>query len=172
MLGTQMQAAQLNIGNKDNQFNMGNKETHIANNVVNPNLAISSSFNTINALTMAGILYSTCLDLRHSIFSTPIMNTTTFNGDTWVIDTGATNHIVHSVHILTDLTAINCVVELPNGETALVTHIGSTSICLSETLILTNVLCVPSFSFDLLSVSQITKKVHCCLVFLSAICFI
>ena len=41
MLGTQMQAAQLNIGNKDNQFNMGNKETHIANNVVNPNLAIS-----------------------------------------------------------------------------------------------------------------------------------
>ena len=85
---------------------------------------------------------------------------------------GATNHIVHFVHILTDFTAINCVVELPNGETALVTHIGSTSICLSETLILTNVLCVPSFSFDLLSISQLTKKVHCCLIFLSTTCFI
>ena len=69
MLGTKMQAAQLNIGSKDIQFNMGNKEAHMANNVVRPNQAIPSSSNTINALTMADMLDSTCLDLRHSIFS-------------------------------------------------------------------------------------------------------
>ena len=72
---------------------------------------------------------------------------------------------MHYVHLLTYFTAINCVVELPNGKTAMVTHPGS--IFLSETLILTNVLCVPSFSFNLLSVSQLT----CCLIFLSTFCF-
>ena len=119
---------------------------------------------------MAGMLDSTCLDLRHSIFSTQITNRTAFNGDTLVIDTGATNHIVHSIHLLIDFTDVICMVELLNGETALVTHIGS--ICHSETLILTNVLCVPSFSFNLLSVSQLTKKMHCCLIFVSTFYFI
>ena len=73
------------------------------------------------------------------------------NGDTWVIDTGATDHIVHFVHLFTKFTTVSCVVALPNGETAMVTHIGS--ITLSSNLILHNVLCVPSFSFNLLSVS-------------------
>ena len=72
-------------------------------------------------------------------------------GDTWVIDTGATDHIVHSVHLLREFIAVSCVVKLPNGETAMVTHIGSIS--LLATLTLTNVLYVPSFSFKLLSVS-------------------
>ena len=115
----------------------------MANNVVKPNPVVPSSSNITNALTMAGMLDSACLDLRHSIFSAQIVNRTTFNGDTWVIDTGAIDHIVNSIRLLTDFTAVNCMVELPNGETALVTHIGS--ICLSETLILTNVLYVPSF---------------------------
>ena len=92
MLGTQMQVAQFNMGNKEThmqaaQFNVGNKETHMANNVVKPNPTVSSS-NSANALTMVGILPSSYLDLRHSIFSTQIVNRTTFNGDTWVIDIG------------------------------------------------------------------------------------
>ena len=121
-------------------------------------LSLTSSSNTTDALTMVGMLSSTCLDLRHSIFSAQIVNRIAFGGDTWVINAGATDHIVHSIHLLTNFTAINCMVELPNGETALVTHISS--ICLSETLILINVLCVPSFSFNLLSISQLTKKMH------------
>ena len=99
-------------------------------------------------------MHSNCLVLRHSVFFSTIVNRTAFGGDTWAIDTGTKNHVVHYVHLLTDFTAIDCVVELPNGETTMVTHIGS--ICLSKTLILTNVLCVPSFSFNLLSVSQST----------------
>ena len=148
---------------------MGNKEAHMANNVIKPNPVVPSS-NTTDALTMAGMLSSTCLDLRYSVFSTQIVHRTTFGGDTQVIDTSTIDHIVHSIHPLTDFIVVNCVVELPNGETTLVTHIGS--ICLFENLILTNVLRVPSFSFNLLSVSQLTKKMHCCLIFLSTFYFI
>ncbi|XP_065620096.1 uncharacterized protein LOC136063519 [Quercus suber] len=168
MLGTQMQVAHLTSSGNETQFNLGNKETHMASNVIRPTLAVPSSSNATDTFTMAG--NSTCLDLRHLVFSAQITHRTAFGGNIWVIDTGATDHIVYSVHLLTNFTAIDCVVALPNGETALVTYIGS--ICLSENLVLTNVLCVPSFSFNLLSVSQLTKKMHCCLIFLSTFCFI
>ena len=170
MLGTLMQVVHLNSGGKETQFNMSNKKAHMANTVIKPNPVVPSSSSTTDALTMVGILSYTCLDLRHSVFSTQIVHRIAFSGNTWVIDTGATDHIMYFVHLLTDFTFVNCAVELPNGETALVTHIGS--ICLSKNLILTNVLCVPSFPFNLLSVSQLTKMMHCCLIFLSTSCFI
>ena len=57
-------------------------------------------------------------------------------------------------------------VQLPNGELAVGT------IQLSSHITLTNVLCVPSFSFNLLSVISMTNTQSLCLVFLSAHCFI
>jgi len=42
----------------------------------------------------------------------------------------------------------------------------------TSTLVLENVLCVPSFTFNLISVSNLTKSLSCCLVFLSNFCFI
>ena len=91
--------------------------------------------------------------------------------ETWVIDDVATDHIVCSVSLLTSIIAIShSMVQLPNGESVVVTHVGT--IQLSSHLILTNVLCVPSFSFNLLSVSSMTKTQPLCLVFLSAHCFI
>ena len=104
---------------------MGSKEAHMVNNVVKPNQVVPSSSNTTDALTMAGMLDSTCLNLRQSIFSAQIKNRIAFDGDIWAIEIGATSHIVYSIHLLIDSTAVNCMVELPNGETALVTHIGS-----------------------------------------------
>ena len=60
--------------------------------------------------------------------------------------------MVHSVSCLTTITStINTYVYLPNGERALVTHIGTVHI--SETLVLYGVLCVPSFTFNLILVS-------------------
>ena len=60
--------------------------------------------------------------------------------------------MVHSIASFTSITAtLNTFLNLPNGETALVTHIGT--IRLLEKLVLSNVLCVPSFSFNLISVS-------------------
>ena len=59
---------------------------------------------------------------------------------------------------------------LPNGEKAFVTHIGIVQV--SNTLTLYGVLCVPSFSFNMISVTQFTRVTLCCLIFLGSFCFI
>ena len=65
-------------------------------------------------------------------------------------------------------------VELPNGEAVVVIHIGTIKI--SSHITLTNVLCVPSFSFNLLYVSVITQSqmffFFLFLFFLFSYCFI
>ena len=101
--------------------------------------------------TMSGIVSNLAFspNLTHSIFSAKLVNRTYFETTDWVIDTSATDHMVHSVSCFTTLIAtLNTHVNLPNGEVALVTHIGT-----NENLVLYNVLCVPSFSFNLISVS-------------------
>ena len=104
-----------------------------------------------NATAMAS------MDLSLSVFSAQMVNKRAYDSNTWVIDTGAIDHIVCYVHLLTTIIAITqSIVQLPNGETALVTHIGT--VTLSSSLILQNVLYVPSFTFNLLSVSTFTKS--------------
>ena len=88
-----------------------------------------------------------------------------------MLDIGATDHFVCLVDLLTSITTtMQSLVQLPNRVSAQVTHIGT--IVLSSSLTLTNVLCVPSFSFNLLSVSTFTLSQPYCLVFLSPYCFI
>ena len=128
-------------------------------------MANVASSSTSTSVPMSGI------DLSHSVFSTQVINRRAYDRCTWVLDTGATDHFVCSVDLLTSITAtMQSLVHLPNGESAQVTHIGT--ITLSSSLTLTNVLCVPSFSFNLLSVSTLTLSQPYCLVFLSTYCFI
>ena len=88
------------------------------------------------------------IDSKHSIFSASIVDRQAFASKGWILDTGATDHIIHSIpYIITITFVINAVAHLPVLETALVTHIGTVK--LSETLILTGVLCVHCFSFQL-----------------------
>jgi hypothetical protein len=61
-------------------------------------------------------------------------------------------------------------VRLPNGQYASVTHIGTIKI--SESFVLTDELCIPSFSFNLISVSKLIKNLQCCVIFLSKFCFV
>jgi hypothetical protein len=90
---------------------------------------------------------------------------------TWIIDTGATDHMINSISLFTSIiTTISSKVKLPNGKFALVTHIGTIKI--SAHLTLTNVLCVPSFSFNLLSVSKLVKTFNFCFIFFANHCFI
>ena len=106
------------------------------------------------------------LGFTHSVFSTKIVNRRAYSSNTWILDTKATNHIVCSRHLLTTITIITeTMVELPNGEAARVIHIET--ITLSSKLTHTNVLCAPSFSFNLLSISSITKSYPCYFVFFS-----
>ena len=135
-----------------------------------PQANLASQSNLIN--TMSGTL-STLFsnpNLEHSIFSTKIVNRD-FRSIDCVIDTRATNHMVHSITYFTSITStLNTYVNLPNGEIALVTHIGIVKI--TEKFVLYNVLCVPSFSFNLISVSELAKTISCCLIFLGNMCFI
>lgn len=89
----------------------------------------------------------------------------------WIIDTGATDHMICSISFFTSITAkVSTTVKLPNGKFAAVTHIGTVQI--SAHLVLTNALCVPSFSFNLLSVSRLIRSIPCCFILFANFCFI
>lgn len=74
----------------------------------------------------------------------------------WIIDTGATDHMCSHKHLMSNLRSLNYPVHIsiPNGNFLKVTHIGS--VVLSPTLTLQNVLFVPNFHYNLLSVSKLT----------------
>jgi len=108
---------------------------------------------------MSGNLFTCSASLpnysHHSVFS----SISTFQvasrlvNQPWIIDTGATDHMVCSISFFTTITITTSkFVKLPNGQLASVTHIGTVRIYVS--LILTDVLCVPSFSFNLISASK------------------
>ena len=110
-------------------------------------------------------------NFTHSIFSAHIVDRPVFKSNDWILDTGAIDNMVHLVSQLTVVTStVHSCVFLPNGDQALITHIGTVQI--SPTLTLTNVLCVPTFSFNLISVSKLTRHSSCCLIFLGQCCFI
>jgi hypothetical protein len=124
----------------------------------------------------SNFLQSSNLNLgdQHSVFSSTSLFQIAIKNSAqypWIIDTGATDHMVCSISFLTTITStISKQVRLPNGNYAKVTHIGTVRI--SATLVLTDVLCVPSFSFNLISASKLIKVLHCCLIFLAEYCFI
>ena len=156
------------------------EQCHQLISFLNSQMANEASTSTHQAATIishppnfSGILHHSKLihNTKHTIFSVKNVNRKAFSNDTWVIDTGATDHMVHSAKFFTKITSIlHTSVELPNGESALVTHIGTVQI--SDSLTLFDVLCVPSFSFNLISVSKLTSSLKCCIFFLSNLCFI
>ena len=101
--------------------------------------------------------------LEYSVFSSHV-NISHITSDDWILDSGATNHMVHSLKIFTSITSIvHISVRLPNGDVAKVTHIGTVQ--LSSTLILENVLCIPTFFFNLVSISKLTQSPSFCCIF-------
>ncbi|KAF5453563.1 hypothetical protein F2P56_028460, partial [Juglans regia] len=121
----------------------------------------SSSSNHVSTSRISGMI--TCASSH-----TQIHNSHT---SPWIIDTGATDHMICCSSLFTSITATVCYqVKLPNGETVPVTHTGV--VRLSENLVLHHVLCVPSFHFNLLSAKQLAQHNSCCLIFLSNSCFL
>ncbi|KAF9663006.1 hypothetical protein SADUNF_Sadunf18G0113400 [Salix dunnii] len=115
-------------------------------------------------------------DLTHSVFSSSAFPSYQFliskpAKSPWIIDTGATDHMICSITLFTSITStVAKSVRLPNGQYASVTHIGTVKI--SENFVLTDVLCIPSFSFNLVSVSRLTKTLKCYVIFLPSFCFV
>lgn len=75
--------------------------------------------------------------------------------DAWIIDSGATYHIsitltlMHNIHTLTT----PVLVSLPNGQTVKVTTYGSVTI--NAQITLHNVFYIPSFTYNIISVSKL-----------------
>lgn len=136
-----------------------------------PSQVKEASMANVASSSASAIVPMSGIDLSHSVFSVQVINRRAYDKWTWVLDIGATDHFVCSVDLLSSITAtMQSLIQLPNGESTQVTHIGT--IVLSSSLTLTNALCVPSFSFNLLSVSTLTLSQPYCLVFLSTYCFI
>ncbi|CAL9022957.1 unnamed protein product, partial [Prunus brigantina] len=92
-------------------------------------------------------------------------------GLNWIFDTGATDHMVCSPQLLTTCTPVsNRQVYLPDHALVNVTHIGT--IHFSDDFILHNVLCVPSFRLNLISVTKLTKSSSCLAMFTNESCII
>lgn len=93
-----------------------------------------------------------------------------YNSDYWIVDTGATDHISPFLNLLQNATPIQSSLHLPNGTTVPITHVGTVQ--LSTKVVLHNVLCVPSFTYNLLSVSKLLTDNKCEATFTTDQCFL
>lgn len=78
----------------------------------------------------------------------------------WIMDTGATNHMTSNLKLLVNLKPVvaNMTVNLPTGARAMVSHVGD--VYLQNGLQLLNVLYVPMFTHNLLSIHKLAQ--HYC----------
>ena len=82
----------------------------------------------------------------------------------WLLDTGATHHVCCNLSLFESSYPVqNASVNLPNGATVAISHIGT--VCLNKSITLHSVLHVPSFSFNLISVSSLTSSLSCLITF-------
>jgi hypothetical protein len=93
------------------------------------------------------------------------------NSHNWIIDSGATNHITSSSKLL--YKNENCSlppVLLPSGDKANI--IAKGSLPLNSVYYLHDVLSVPTFKVDLMSVSRLTRSLNCSVTFFSYWCIL
>ncbi|CAL9024038.1 unnamed protein product, partial [Prunus brigantina] len=88
----------------------------------------------------------------------------------WIIDSGATDHITSSPDLLHTSASHPSSVELPNGSRVDIISTGSLKI--NSDLVIKDVLSVPSFNVNLLSVSKITRDLHCTIIFHPGFCIL
>jgi len=97
---------------------------------------------------------------------------TVFNSSTWIIDSGASEHMCFDSQFFTSLTSLPVPlhITLPNSFRIIVTHTGSVPIL--PNLTLHNVLFVPVFRYNLLSVNKLCTQYTCDLLFTPSCCIL
>ncbi|XP_075098916.1 uncharacterized protein LOC142175815 [Nicotiana tabacum] len=90
----------------------------------------------------------------------------------WIIDYGAMPHIAGELDMLNTKNKVNKCdsdqVHLTTGEKSNITHIGDIVMC--DELKLEDILFVPEFKFNLISVSKLTRQLCCSVNFFSDFC--
>ena len=88
----------------------------------------------------------------------------------WVIDSGATEHITCEDNLQEEGVYLGSSVRIPNGDNIPVKGIGK--IKLANGLLLNDVLKIPSFKCNLISVAKLTRDYNCTLIFFPDFCVI
>ena len=89
----------------------------------------------------------------------------------WILDLGATHHVTSSSHLYSSCRQIILIiVKFPNGHTVTVTY--ASIVRFSHSLYLEDVLCIPSFQFNLNFVSKLLSFLPCKPTFVANTCFI
>ncbi|KAK3008274.1 hypothetical protein RJ639_014960 [Escallonia herrerae] len=87
----------------------------------------------------------------------------------WILDSGATDHITSDPTLFTQTNSSSIPsVNLPTGSSASINSIGT--IPFNSNITLDNVLCVPSFRLNLMSVSKPTNDLNCCAILFPSFC--
>ncbi|KZV25423.1 hypothetical protein F511_19803 [Dorcoceras hygrometricum] len=160
--------------------NLRNKKASAGSNMVEGNVSEGTSSNAVqNAPLFTSAQYAEILKLlgNTSVQSegTPTVNMAGTDSKAviseWIIDTGANEHMIGDLSLLqrsTSLVDSTSTVRLPNGSKVSISKVGSTF--LSESIELQNVLYVPHFQFNILSVSKFTKAHGCFVTFYPDFC--
>lgn len=95
--------------------------------------------------------------INYANFAGMIASNHTNSSTNWIIDTGASDHMCHDIHLLSNIQNVSkpFFIGLPNGHVLMVTKIGDVQ--LTQDLCLSKVLYVPQFKHNLLSVSRLCK---------------
>ena len=120
-------------------------------------MAVQSSAGTIPFPSSSLRFENDQLTFQHQCLSSLYTN---LPHGSWIIDSGATTHVCSDLAMFNETnTVFGVTVSLPNDTRVQITHTGT--IPLSHSLILQDVLHVPSFKFNLISVSSLLKTNHC-----------
>ncbi|KAJ9553824.1 hypothetical protein OSB04_017869 [Centaurea solstitialis] len=83
----------------------------------------------------------------------------------WIIDSGASDHMTGNHSLLCKFNEHRSFHEVEVANGSILQAIGSGTVRLSESMSLSSVLCLPKFTFNLLSVSKITRTLNCSVKF-------
>lgn len=86
-------------------------------------------------------------------------------GTSWIVDCGATDHMCHDLKIFWSYSFIkdnDRKITLPDGKQVSVLFSGN--ICLSNNIVLEDMLYVPDFKFNLISILKICHDMKCNMV--------
>ncbi|KAG7556653.1 Retrotransposon Copia-like N-terminal [Arabidopsis suecica] len=137
-----------------------------------PDKAIASTSNSVPTISqMTGTFLSLYDFTYYDMLTSSLPHETELSHRAWVIDSGASHHVTHEREIYVEYKALErTYVRLPNGQTVKIE--GTGFIQLTDALSLHDVLYIPEFKFNLLSVSVVTKTLRSKVSFTSDACSI
>ena len=149
-------------------FNGQSGSSMAVNNATSP-----STSSEITIIDLTSDQYNRLLDLLSPLntnsanFASNLVSchSTSFPNHEWIIDLGTSDHRTSNWSSLNNVHPLHqpCPIKLSNGDVISITHTGTLHV--SFDISLSNVLYVPLFKFNLLSISKLTINLNCIAIF-------